>query len=376
MVLSLVPSLLLIGLLTVAGWWLAERTPIGRQLGMTLLVLFLGLLATNLLGWRPDPAAEAVVNGPLTSLAIALLLLAVDLRRVWPGAQRLLGPFAVAVLGAVAGTALGGLLLRGVLGSDLAALSGLFTATFSGGSLNFVSVARTLRPPESLVLIATAADHVVFSVWFLISLALGRGQGPGEAEQARSHTGWDPGHDHPRALLSRAGGAALLWGVVIVVLSQATTGVLQRWWAGVPGILVLTTIALVAAQVPAVARARLSYPLGLLLIQPFFTVIGLSSPVQGLLGEGRWVLLLAVVVVATQAACVLLVGRWRGWPAADSLVGCQAAVGGPSTALALAGALRRPDLALPGVAIGLLGYLVGTYLGLAMAAVLTATQAS
>lgn len=379
-------SLLLIALLTGAGWWLAEATAIGRQLGTTLLVLFLGLLTTNLFGWRADAAAEAVVSGPLTSLAIALLLMAVDLRRVWPGAQRLLQPFATSVLAAVLGTGLGAWLLGGRLGADLPALSGLFTATFSGGSLNFVSVARTLQPPEGLVLVATAADHVVFSLWFLISLALGRRQrpitagalsvaaaGPAPAaspEQIASSAAWAPASDRHRDLLSRAGGVALLWGVVIVVISEAATGVLQNWWPGTPGILVLTSIALAAAQLPALSRLQLSYPLGLLLIQPFFTVIGLNSPVEGLLGEGRWVFALANLIVAVQALVVLLVGRWRHWGLADSLVGCQAAVGGPSTALALAGALHRPDLALPSVAIGLLGYVVGTYLGLTMAGLL------
>ncbi|QNI70382.1 DUF819 family protein [Cyanobium sp. NS01] len=378
-------SLLLIALLTGAGWWLAEATAIGRQLGTTLLVLFLGLLTTNLFGWKAEAAAEAVVTGPLTSLAIALLLLAVDLRRVWPGAQRLLQPFATAVLAAVLGTGLGAWLLGGRLGADLPALSGLFTATFSGGSLNFVSVARTLQPPEGLVLVATAADHVVFSLWFLISLALGRRHRahPAESlsatagaehsaspEQIASSAAWEPTSARPRDLLSRAGGVALLWGVVIVVISEAATGVLQNWWPGAPGILVLTSIALAAAQLPALSQLRLSYPLGLLLIQPFFTVIGLNSPVQGLLGEGRWVFALASLIVAVQALVVLLVGRWRHWGLADSLVGCQAAVGGPSTALALAGALQRPDLALPSVAIGLLGYVVGTYLGLVMAGLL------
>lgn len=368
-------SLLLIALLTAAGWWLAEATAIGRQLGTTLLVLFLGLVTTNVFGWRADAMAEAVVNGPLTSLAIALLLMAVDLRRVWPGAQRLLQPFATSVLAALLGTGLGAQLLGARLGGDLPALGGLFTATFSGGSLNFVSVARTLQPPEALVLVATAADHVVFSLWFLISLALGRHQGSNPAtaatpEQLSGSTAWDPAHARPRDLLSRDGGVALLWGVVIVVISGSATGVLQSWWPGVPGILVLTSLALVAAQLPAITRLRLSYPLGLLLIQPFFTVIGLNSPVQGLLGEGRWVFSLASLIVAVQALCVLAVGRWRRWGLADSLVGCQAAVGGPSTALALAGALNRPDLALASVAIGLLGYVVGTYLGLVVARLL------
>jgi uncharacterized membrane protein len=163
--------------------------------------------------------------------------------------------------------------------------------------------------------------------------------------------------------------------VGVVLVGELLTGWAQILWPGVPGILVLTSVALLAAPLPAVARNGLTYPCGLLLIQPFFTVIGLSSPVAGLLGEGRWVLLLATLIVAVQGVVVLLLGRCLGWGLVESLVGSQAAVGGPSTALALGSALRRPDLALPAVAIGLLGYLVGTYLGLAVAAGLAAVAA-
>ena len=37
-------SLLLILALTALGWWLAQHTGVGRQLGTTMLVLLLGLL--------------------------------------------------------------------------------------------------------------------------------------------------------------------------------------------------------------------------------------------------------------------------------------------------------------------------------------------
>ena len=49
-------------------------------------------------------------------------------------------------------------------------------------------------------------------------------------------------------------------------------------------------------------------------------------------------------------------------------VASQAAVGGPSTALALAIARGRSELALPGTIVGLLGYAVGNYAGLGVAA--------
>jgi uncharacterized membrane protein len=48
-------------------------------------------------------------------------------------------------------------------------------------------------------------------------------------------------------------------------------------------------------------------------------------------------------------------------------VASPAAVGGPSTAMALEIARRLPRLALPGLMAGLLGYALGNYLGLAVA---------
>ena len=45
----------------------------------------------------------------------------------------------------------------------------------------------------------------------------------------------------------------------------------------------------------------------------------------------------------------------------------QAAIGGPSTALALATGIERNELAVAGVALGLLGYVIGTYVGVAVA---------
>ena len=353
-------AVLLILLLTALGWWLSRSTAWGRQLGMTMVVLLLGLVVTNITGWQPSKAAAGWVSGPLTSLAIAQLLLAVDLRRVWPDARRLLTPFAASVLLTLVAVLLGGLVFSPWLGAERSVLAGVFTATFTGGSLNFVSVARTLQPPESLLLVATAADHVVFAIWFAVSLWLGqRGsrpqpETPAPTAVAVTHQG------------AAAYGLALLWGLGVLLVSQLVGLALPV----VPSILVLTTTALIAAQLPWGLSRRGCYDEGLLLIQPFFTVIGLSSPVGGLLGEGLPVLVYAAWIVALQAVALLLLRRWRCWPLDETLVASQAAIGGPSTALALATSLKRGELALPAVAIGLLGYLVGTYLGLIASAVL------
>ena len=365
-------SLLLVLGLTGLGWWLAQVNSLARKLGSTMVILMLGLLLANVTTWTPEPSALSWVNGPLTSLAIAELLLAVELRSVLPDARRLLLPFTTAVAGTLSAVLLVGVLLSGWLGQSWISLAGLFSATFTGGSLNFVSVARSLEIAPSLLLIATAADHVAFTAWFLVSLLIG-GRG------RRQHKAMDTPAVHCSASTPINAFAlpsfqsvliGLLWGAGVLLISERLVDVLSVLGVDVPSILVLTTVALIAAQFPQADSRSACYGLGLVLIQPFFAVIGLSSSLGVLFGDGLPVLLYAGLVVLVQAIVVLQARRWFHWPMAECLVASQAAVGGPSTALALAGSLERPNLVLPSVAIGLLGYFLGTYLGLAVSALL------
>ena len=125
---------------------------------MTMLVLLLGVVIRNLTGWQPDDAVSAWVSGPLTSLAIAELLLAIKLKTVLLRSSQLLPLFGVALLSTLGGVLIGALLLAGPLGDQRSTLAGLYTATFSGGTLNFVSLGRALSPSPSLLALATAAD--------------------------------------------------------------------------------------------------------------------------------------------------------------------------------------------------------------------------
>ena len=77
-------SWLVIAGTTAGGWWLARVNRYAKKLGATMAIIVLGLLIANLSGWQPEAGVSSWVNGPLTSLAIVELLLAVELRRVCP----------------------------------------------------------------------------------------------------------------------------------------------------------------------------------------------------------------------------------------------------------------------------------------------------
>ena len=61
------------------------------------------------------------------------------------------------------------------------------------------------------------------------------------------------------------------------------------------------------------------------------------------------------------------IGRLVRTDVATLSVASQAAIGGPTTAMALAIARKWPALLLPGLAAGLIGYAVGNYAGFGIA---------
>jgi uncharacterized membrane protein len=135
----------------------------------------------------------------------------------------------------------------------------------------------------------------------------------------------------------------------------------------IPVILWLTTLSLAIAQLPAVRSLHGALPLGYLALHLFFVVIGIGSRVDEILRVGPEVFYITALVVLIHGL-VVYGGAWLArLDIGTTSVASQAAVGGPSSALALAMAREWPRLALPGVAVGLLGYAVGTYVGLGVA---------
>ena len=111
-----------------------------------------------------------------------------------------------------------------------------------------------------------------------------------------------------------------------------------------------------------------SFQLGLLALNLFFAIIGIGSRVSEILAVGFEVLYFAATVVLVHGLLTYGVGRLLRLDVETVSVASQAAVGGPASALALATARGWGRLALPGVMAGLLGYAVGNYAGLAVAA--------
>ena len=359
------------------AFWLDRRFALLGKVGASLLAIAFGASLSNT-GVVPtsSPVYDAVI-GPVTSLAIAWLLLSVNLGDLKKAGRRMTGAFGLALAGTVLGAFVAAAVYQARFGEDTWRLAAAMTGTYSGGSLNFVSVGRAADLSGPLYAGAMAADNVVTGLWLAATLVLpiwlrrfyppatpaaDRPEPPPSdpADPANRHA------HHPYFAsegLSAARVAALLAVGLALVLASEQLGAL---FPDIPAILWLTTMALVLGHTPLFRQAPGAMQLGAVGLHFFFVLIGVLSRFSEIAAVGLEVLFFTLIVVGVHGVVVFGVGKLLRLDLGSIAVASQASVGGPASALAVAISREWRHLALPGMAVGLLGYAVGTYLGLGL----------
>ena len=358
------------------AFWLDRRFALLGKVGASLLAIALGAALSNT-GVVPasSPVYDAVI-GPVTSLSIAWLLLSVNLGDLKKAGRRMTGAFGLALAGTVLGAFVAAVLYQARFGEDTWRLAAAMTGTYSGGSLNFVSVGRAVDLSGPLYAGAMAADNVVTGLWLAATLVLPiwlrrfyPTTPPSDRPAAAPSDPADPANRHahhpyfaPEGLSAARVAALLAVGLALVLASEQ----LGELFPDVPAILWLTTMALVLGHTPLFRQAPGAMQLGAVGLHFFFVLIGVLSRFSEIAAVGLEVLFFTLIVVGVHGVVVFGVGKLLRLDLGSIAVASQASVGGPASALAVAISREWRHLALPGMAVGLLGYAVGTYLGLGL----------
>jgi uncharacterized membrane protein len=392
--------LFVLAAVVLAALWLEDHLRPFRKIGAAATAILLALTLSNL-GLIPgeSPVYDFLL-GQAVIAGIILILLSVNLRSIRDAGAPMLAAFAIGAVGSGLGAVIMARVVSGSIGGDAWKLSGQFAATYIGGGMNFAAVGQQLQTRSDLFTAGIAADVIVTAIWLVACLVIpelfARGrqspatipqtatpgtpaaQAPGAPDNAQAAT-------PPLVPTGEVGVAAIgldaqlqSSGVPLTLrdfagLSSLTLGIM--WLAdmlasllpGVPKIIWLTTLVLVVAQLPVIRRLSGSVVMGNFLLLLFLASNGAKSVISHIVDVGPAIFYFAAGTVAIHGAIIFGIGfalRMNG----DLLaVASQANVGGAATAMALSGARKRPDLILPGVAVGMLGNAIGNYAGIAIA---------
>jgi uncharacterized membrane protein len=365
----------ILALMIALSEWLARKTWL-RHLGSALLVIVLTAVVAN--GGLIPPYSDSIpvysnVFSTVAPLAIFLLLLQVNLKGILQAGLPMMGMFLLGAAGTVAGALLGMWVVGGAeaFGAVHHALGGMFLGTYVVGSINYNAVALHYDVVKQGTLFAGAAavDSAMTAVWMAATVAIPRLlSGPRTALDAEAGDAVPVEsieHDTERVgPLDMAVLVALgCFAVWLAELLAAPTGL--------PSILILTTLALVLAQIPWVHRLPGARLTGWLAVMLFLAVIGALCDLTALAqigAMGRDLLLFVTVILTVHGGLLFGVGALLRVDPALTAVASQANIGGSTSALALARSLGRQELVLPGILVGALGNALGTYLGFAVAA--------
>lgn len=366
------PAALMAFLFGVIAWsrWLEQRVPAVQKISSAVVCTVLGIACANF-GVIPhvSPVYDAV-NAYAIPYAIVLVIVASDLRELRTAGGAMVGAFALAAVGSFTGALLASLVFVWAVGPETWKLAGQFAGSFVGGGMNFVAVGRGLATDPGVFAAASVVNSLSTVPWMLAQVMIYRGLArfyrplPGAPAQAPGHSAHDIRERWSHADVGLTD-LAVLGGLPLVILWASDR--LSPLLPGFPPVLWQTTLALAAAQVPALKRVNGAAVLSYFALHLFFVVIGTSAVVSALIGQGPALAAYMITIIAVHAL-VVYAGGWLLRIDLGSLtIASQAAVGGPGSALALAMSMRWPQLVTPGIIVGIFGYAIGNYIGFACA---------
>lgn len=322
-----------------AAIWMEQNLAWASKVTGCVIALIGAMILSNVGIIPTDAPAYDFVWSYVVPLAIPMLLLKANVKKIWKESGRLLVIYLISGLGTLCGGFLAYSLLKNQI-ADLAKAACMMVGTYTGGSVNLVAM----------------------------------------ADASGAATFWTA---KPVALKDIAFAFALSFAVVAVSTEIAgffanvipTTNFVMTLLNGLIGnkYLIITTITMLLAtflpnQIGNIAGAQ---EIGTFMIHIFFAVIGVPAFIYLIVTQAPLLLAFCAIIVITNMVISFVFGKILKFNLEEIIIASNANIGGPTTAAALAIAKGWQALVVPALLVGTLGYVVGNYYGIFLFTFLT-----
>lgn len=357
------------------------------------IVALLGALFLSNLGIIPANCVffDEIIWGYVVPMAIPMLLLSCDIRKIGRESGRILIIFLIGAVGTVTGALLGFALLGKHI-EHLPGIAAMLTGSYIGGTVNLVALSDTFHVPGESISATVVTDNLLMTLYFFVLVMIpgirffchkfryplienNKLQKTGNNSNVNTSSFWGK---TPISLKDIAINFALSAGIVWISTEIANlisaafpinqgNGFLIDMIGGLFGnkYLILTTITMTIATVFSKPLENLSgsQEIGTYLIHLFFFAVGAPASIHAIFQNTPLLLVFAAIIVTVNMIFTFVFGKFLHFNLEECILASNANIGGPTTAAAMAISQGWIKLVGPIMLIGTFGYVLGTYFG-------------
>lgn len=351
--------------------WISRTSRLEHILSPIVLCYLAGILIRNLPLFPLQDTISQRFSEVAILLAIPLLLYSTRLEFIRRHAGKALYSFALCVVAGVISSAAGAWFFRHTF-TESWTLAGMVVGIYTGGTPNMQAVGLALQVDQEYIILLNAADILIGGTYLLLLTSImhpllgyllprflspeGANERPSAEEPLPSHT-----------LIGKALGLTILILGVTVGTTLLLFGNLEQT-AFI--MLTLTTLSLAASFLPQVRSWQNTFTIGEYFLFVFSIALGMLADVGDIITYGGNIILFVAVVMYGTIILHLLLARLAGIDRDTFMVTSTAALYGPAFIGPICAVIKNKEVLFAGIAMGLLGYAVGNYLGISLAWVL------
>ena len=359
----------------------AKKWPIIEKISPMVILYIIGLTVGNIgiIGEKSLNVCTNVSN-VVVLISIPLMLLGCDFRN-W-SAKTVLKTFFVGLFSILAVTVAGFFLFRGQAlkagldTADFARVSAAMTGIYTGGIPNFAPVSKAVNLPQHLFLMVSGYDLVVTGIYLIFIVFAGRSivrfcfpakeQFPTLSDETETTSETEIATENSsfwRKVGNRAIGIGV--AVVLVAASYGLSLILPLENTTAVIIITLTTLSILLSFWKPAKRLEGTFDVGLYFVYVFCLAVATMVNVHDL-EFSKYLFILYYIAFAVFGSLVLqiLLARIFKIDGDMTLAASISLINSPPFVPMVSAVLHNKDIILPGIAIGLLGYAVGNYLGI------------
>ena len=354
--------------------FLGNRYRIFKWLSPIVLCYLTGIIIGNLGFLHLNKDMLSFITWVSVCLAIPILLFSSNFMKWLKHSRLTFLSFTLGIVGVVLSSALAYIILRDQI-TDPWKVAGMMIGVYTGGTPNMSAIGLSLHVEEEVFILLNAADIVFTGIYFIFLITL--------AKKALSYflpafKGFNNGNNNPEIEENDLKGIglkqriiyiifAIVVSVIIFVIAVGISWLIKGELVPVIIILVLTTLGILSSFSSRIQAIKGTYETAEYFLLVFAVAMASRANFSELIEASSAIFYFCGIVVGCSVVFHIIFSTIFRIDTDTVIITSTAAIFGPAFVGPVANGIRNKEVIVPGIAMGLLGYAIGNYLGLAVA---------